>query len=181
MSHEDNTLSIQREIPFMNALRYALVLGTVAFCLPAATSSATVKFMAVTITDIGRPYSVIDGECAYGPAQVFEEINNKSIIETAMQNAAKSLIESAKKVGADAIVGMQFSPIVSPLKAMYSAAMKFPIPVEWSCAERWSNLSNSSRQRTLGWPRRAKYASSAFFALRGNVRALSVPIAALRR
>lgn len=75
----------------------------------AATVEPASSFQMVTITDIGRPYTALDGACAYGKATGFNIMAPE--FESAFQSAAAKLVTIAKQHGGDAIVGMQASPI----------------------------------------------------------------------
>ena len=77
---------------------------------PAFADPPQTMFMTTTITDIGRPYSVIDGMCAFGSATGFDIMTPE--MESAFQAGATRLDGMAKEHGADAIVGMQVSPVI---------------------------------------------------------------------
>ena len=60
----------------------------------------------VTISDIGRPYTVIDGVCA---SSMYPPITVTDGFDQTLNSASKSLAKIARQQGADAIVGMTVS------------------------------------------------------------------------
>jgi hypothetical protein len=84
---------------------FACLWATTAFADDAPNS----MFLTTTITDIGRPYTVVDGTCAYGKATGFNIMSPE--FESAFQAGATRLAAAAKAHGGDAIVGMQVVPI----------------------------------------------------------------------
>lgn len=83
----------------------------VSLLLSAAATAADEQgaFLMTTITEIGRPYTVINGGCVYGKATGFDVMSPE--FESAFQAAAAKLSAVAKANGGDAVVGMQASPI----------------------------------------------------------------------
>jgi hypothetical protein len=60
----------------------------------------------VTIADLGRPYTVIDGTCA---TAMYPPITLTDGFAATLTNASKALSVIAKRNGADAVVGMTVS------------------------------------------------------------------------
>jgi hypothetical protein len=84
-------------------------LVALSFAMPTLAADQQPNFLMVTITDLGRPYTVLDGACAYGRATGFNIMNPE--FESAFQTAAERLSAIAKAHGGDAVVGMQAMPI----------------------------------------------------------------------
>ncbi len=81
---------------------------------PAVAAQQQERFLTATITDIGRPYSVIDGVCFFEANPRLTNPSTAGMLESALQAASKRLNEIAKKAGADALVGMQVTPVMIP-------------------------------------------------------------------
>jgi hypothetical protein len=64
-------------------------------------------FLTTTISDLGRPYTVIDGECSFGKST---SIMGREF-ESAFEDGANRLDAKAAAHGANAIVGMQATPV----------------------------------------------------------------------
>lgn len=80
----------------------ASVAGGAAF----AANPAAPDIEMVTIADIGRPYTVIDGTCA---TAAYPPITLTDGFPATLTNASKALAVIAKRAGADAVVGMTVS------------------------------------------------------------------------
>ena len=74
----------------------------------------TTTFLTTTTTDIGRPYTVLDGACVY---QQFESFSfSGDPLANAVNAAFKQMSEVAKRLGADALVGFDVDFASRPMK-----------------------------------------------------------------
>lgn len=85
-------------------------IGLIFVSMIAPAFAADAPFLTVTITDIGRPYKVLDGGCATGEVPGFHA-DTQTIFQLAAGVAGNNLVKQAKAHGADAIVGMTVMPI----------------------------------------------------------------------
>jgi hypothetical protein len=99
-------------------------IAVVACLYASSVSAAADPFLMVTITDIGQPYKVIDGGCAYSNSPDLFDKSASSYFQSAFFAAAKMMEQIAKAHGADAVVGMTVTPLaaVDPLTKGFSLA-----------------------------------------------------------
>ena len=76
---------------------------------PAAFAAQPVSMPVVTITDIGKPYTIVSGDCKW--EVLFDTPLNfngaKGVFENATNKAVNDLVQAAQKLGGNAIVGLQ--------------------------------------------------------------------------
>ena len=71
-------------------------------------------FLTTTTTEIGRPYTVVDGACVY---QQFESFSfSGDPLANAVTGAFRQMSDMAKRVGADALVGFDVDFASRPMK-----------------------------------------------------------------
>ncbi|UVO53057.1 hypothetical protein [Sphingomonas sp. SUN039] len=90
----------------MNA-RHLVAIAAASFstiALAASPKAATIQM--VTISDVGRPHTVIDGACA---AAMYPPMTMADGFDKTLNNAQSALADVAKRNGADAVVGMTIS------------------------------------------------------------------------
>ena len=98
-------------------MKYGAIAGILLIASLAERATAKDMMQVVTITDIGQPYTVINGDCKFAvlhddPTAIF---SGTGYVETAWESttnqAVSNLVDDAKKLGGDAIVGARISTI----------------------------------------------------------------------
>jgi len=111
----------ERYVAWVLTLRFLapkIIAATILVCACAILAYAAEQpgpFLTTTISDIGRPYTIINAGCAFGNPSVFSDVQPRQIFESSVTNATERLVKAAKNMGGDAIVGMQASPVPVPI------------------------------------------------------------------
>ena len=97
--------------------RYALIavgclLATSVWNVQPASAQKS-RFLTVTVSEIGRPYTVIDGDCKFSRSRGLH-IDPSKALDDAKTAAIVLLVKAGQELGAEAIVGMQVQTVQVP-------------------------------------------------------------------
>lgn len=95
-------------------MKRVIFVSLICACAVPALAAAPERFLTVTITDIGRPYTIIDGFCFFKGQTNDISLSMETMFGSALTAANKVIVANAKAVGADAVVGMNIQAVGIP-------------------------------------------------------------------
>jgi len=86
-------------------MKNVIIACTCLIASPSFAADSAPNFIIATVADIGRPYTVLGGDCAFGTGASAGFDMFTPELESAATGASVRLMQKAQKQGGDAVVG----------------------------------------------------------------------------